>query len=160
MTYRPLIILFLFSIPVCLQARILTKNTVVSFGKSATQISPVYQSISEPIQFKSFTPGKPRRTAGIIMVLVGASVQAAGIIKIKEGIDIEDQSSVPSSKSDPSGLPRALEGLGIFVIGTGIAVTGTILWIKGAKKVGTYKKEQQQSLRFKIDSGLSLAYQF
>jgi hypothetical protein len=141
-----------------INAQTMTNLYLAGTGDAVIQVSPMYvQNFPEPITMSDFGPGKGKRSIGVIMVMIGASIQAVGIATIIEELE-EEKGSSPPSKSDPDGFPE--EGLMIFSAGFGIAFPGALLWAKGAKKFNEYKKAQQQSLRLKINSGVSLAYRF
>ena len=93
-----------------------------------------------------------QKIAGITMVALGGALQIGGIVAMAKGVN-------DANPENSKGEVEIFLGVAMFAAGTGVAVPGVFLWVKGAKK---YKRalESQQGVRLNFSPMPSLSYQF
>jgi hypothetical protein len=109
--------------------------------------SPMYVQPAAPMSIGSARALRIK-SSGIAMVGMGAALQIGGTI-----LYIRDENH---------GTDKLL-GKAAFLAGTGLAVPGTLLWIKGARQQDTYKdypSMRSSSLSFYLSPMPALRYRF
>ena len=97
------------------------------------------------------------------MVGLGAALQVAGVLMYKSGYDEAQAAQVARPGDTSTGEFKKRLGIMMVVGGFGVAVPGTISWIKGSRLQTLYKDYPSMptsSLSFRIGVNPAICYRF
>lgn len=144
----------------------------VATAQAQTQrvaFSPVSQSIAGALYWTSspakvaYVPSSDMRNRGVRMVAFGGALQVAGVILVEvgrnESRNYNQRNPGVRHPNNNSGDLKMFAGVALVAAGTGVAIPGMVIWIRGAQKMKR-AMELEQSVRLNISPMPSLIYRF
>jgi len=138
----------------------------INTNASSPLISPLYIQRTAPVEVMASGKEKAlrKKVIGMSMVGMGVTLQVAGVLMFKSGYDEAQAAKANHRPGEKYYDGDGKQYLGVFMClgGFGVAIPGTILWIKGAHSQKLYKDypSMTSSLTFRPGINPSLCYRF